>query len=123
MTIIRTLLFVVALLCGLIGMGCWVLLQLGGVTREQGPGTFLTVCGTAAVAVIALGTAAFLRERKHGFRAVLLRTLFLVGVCGLAVSAPFVLLSRGELIGITSVFLLVLMLYYAVFFCPTKPSA
>jgi len=95
----------------------------GRGTREQGPGTFLTVCGTAAVAVIALGTAAFLRERKHGFRAVLLRTLFLVGVCGLAVSAPFVLLSRGELIGITSVFLLVLMLYYAVFFCPTKPSA
>ena len=105
-------------------MGCWTLLQLGGVTREQGPGTFLTMCGTAAVAVIALGTMAFLRERKHGFSAVLQRTLSLVGVCGLAVSAPFMMLSRGEFIGIALLFLLVLVLsYIVVFFRSTVPSA
>jgi len=119
MTITRMVLFIAALGSGLIGMG---LLQLGGVTREQGPGTFLTMVGTAVVAVVALGTAAFLKERKHGFRAVLLRTLFLVGVCGLAVSAPFVVLSRGELLGITSVFILLLMLYCIVRIYPAPST-
>ena len=116
MTIIRTVLFILALLCGLVGMGCWTLLQLGGVTRDQGPGTFLTMCASAAVAAIALGAMAFLRERKHGFSAVLQRTLFLVAICGLAVSAPFTILSRGEMIGVPFLFLLVLVASYIVAF-------
>jgi hypothetical protein len=111
MTIIRTVLFIVALLCGLIGMGCWTLLQL--VTRDQGPGTFLTMCGSAVVAGIALGIMAFLRERKYGFCAVLQRTLFLVAICGLAVSAPPIILS-WELIGVPFLFLLVLVASYIV---------
>ena len=114
MTITRIVLFIVALVSGFVAMFSSNLLSLGGVTNEDAWGPQLVLCGSAMVAVMALAASAFLKERKQGFGAVCQRTLILLGVCGITVSLPFVILSGGEL-G-TSILLLALLLLAYVFF-------
>ncbi len=77
--------------------GCWLLLQLGGVTRSEGPVTALLMYCGAAVLAVCIAAAEYFRERKNGARAIWRRALFLAGAFGLPIPVFYVAVSRAQL--------------------------
>ena len=89
-------LFAIALVCGIAAMGCWVLTQAdAGISKEQGPVIILIVCLSSILFLLPLALSAYLRNKMEGTRSIAVRTVFLVGVCGILVVLFFVVTSRG----------------------------
>jgi hypothetical protein len=86
MKTVQIVLIIVGVLCGSAAMGCWLVLQLGGVSYE-GPITAAVMYGFVVFFTVALTTSAFLRDRAKGLGSIASRSMYLVGVCGI----PFLL--------------------------------
>jgi len=98
MKIIHRMLFAVALICGIASMGCWVLTQAdAAITKEEGPATILIMRLSFALFVLLHATSAFLSNKRGGASAILTRTLFLMGLCGVLVVLLFVATSVGRI--------------------------
>ncbi|MEP6534041.1 MAG: hypothetical protein ABJF23_01895 [Bryobacteraceae bacterium] len=95
MKVIQVVLMTASVPCGFAAMGCWVLLQLGGVTSNEGPTTALIMYGSAALFGITVAIAAFLQNPRKGVNAIALRSMYLSGVCGLPVLLSYAVVSRG----------------------------
>jgi hypothetical protein len=101
----RVILSSVAVLCGLAATGCFLLLQLGGVTKAEGPATALIMYGAAVGFVASSVGAAYLREEraKNGWE----RSLFLFGALGLPAPPFYVAVSNGEALELPQIDLLI----------------
>jgi len=95
MKAIQVVLIIVGVICGVVAMGSWLVLQLGGVTAKEGPTTALIMYACIAGFGITLTTSSFLRNRTKGRRAVAMRAMYLMGVSGLSVLLFFAVVSRG----------------------------
>jgi hypothetical protein len=98
MKILHGILFAVALVCGIAAMGCWVLTQAdAAITKEEVPATILIMRLSSVLFVSLHATSAFLSNRGQGANAIITRTLFLMGLCGVLVVLIFVATSIGRI--------------------------
>ena len=87
-----------AFLCGVRAMGYWVILQVGGVRPADRRGIALAGFGSALLFVILSSASAYLLKRRSGARAIVVKTLFLMGAHGLPSIAIFAIASRGAVL-------------------------
>ena len=98
--LIRQLLYLTAVLCGIAAMGCWVLTRSDAAfAKEQGPATLGLMMGSICVLLLAIAVSAYCARRKGGSPCILREALFLTGVCGFFALLYFVVVSRGALFG------------------------
>jgi hypothetical protein len=98
MKILHRILFAIALVCGIAAMGCWVLTQAdAAITKEEGPATVLIMSLSSVLFVLLHATSAILSNREQGASAIITRTLFLMGLCGVLVILLFVATSVGRI--------------------------
>jgi fucose 4-O-acetylase-like acetyltransferase len=98
MKLIHRALFAVALLCGITAMGSWVLTQGdAAITKEEVPMILLIMSLSSVLFVLLHATSAFLANKGKGVRAIVTRTLFLMGLCGVVVVLFFVATSVGRI--------------------------
>jgi hypothetical protein len=98
MKIFHRILFAIALVCGIAAMGCWVLTQAdAAITKEEGPATVLIMRLSSVLFVLLHATSAVLSNREQGASAIITRTLFLMGLCGVLVILLFVATSVGRI--------------------------
>jgi hypothetical protein len=96
MKILQAGLFIVALVCGIAAMGCWIFTQSdAGIPRQEGPLILVIMCLSSVFFVTSLAASAFLQNRMEGARSVARRALFLVGICGILVLLFFIVSSRA----------------------------
>ena len=112
----QIVLIIFGVACGLVAMGSWLVLRLGGVTKNEGPTTALIMFGSIVVFGITLTTSSFLRNRTHGVRSIALRSMYLAGVCGVAVLLFFAVVSRGTVFQLGDYDFLLILFACCVFF-------
>ena len=116
MKVWRAVLFGGGIACSFGSLGCWLLLQLGGVPRSQGPTTAFVMFACAAGFLVSVTGAVYVGERQNGVRAASQRVLFATGVCGIPVLLFFVAVSRGAILRIPEIDLLLFCLICLVAF-------
>ena len=117
----RTALFIFASIASLIALGCFNLLQFGGVGRESALGVALVMYCSAAIFAIANYISAYIKERRNGYRAVAIRGLFLAGSSGLPGLLFFVVVSRGAVLQMSEYVLLLVFFVSTLFLRLLKP--
>lgn len=119
MTLLRVAIGVAAFLCGVRAMGYWAILQIGGVWPAESGGISLVMGSSAFLFVILSLASAYLRERKSGARAIVVKTLFLTAAHGLPAIALFTVASRGAVLRMPTVMgLLILLVGFVLAFRP-----
>jgi hypothetical protein len=98
MKILHRILFAVALVCGIAAMGCWVLTQGdAAITKAEVPMTLVIMSLSSVLFVLLYATSAFSANKGKGVRAIVTRTLFLMGLCRVLVVLFFVAFSFGRI--------------------------
>lgn len=125
MTIARAALGTRAVVCSFASVGSWLLLQLGGVTPSEGFTTALVMYAGASAFLACVAGAAYLRERQNGSHAVWRRALFLMGAFGIPVPIFYIAVSRGAVLQLPEIdLLLVAFILLIAFFRPkNRPGA
>jgi hypothetical protein len=121
MSIRNFMLFAVATLSGIGAMGCWVLTQAdAAITLHRGSTVLLVMISCVLLFGTALSVSAFAATRRHGARAFISRTMFLVGLFGTITLLFFVVSSWGKIFffGPIPTVLLSAFLLLALFFRP-----
>jgi len=112
---------IAAVFSGTCAMGCWLLLQLSGVSRQDSGGTALVMYCSFFLFLGFNATAAYLREPLSGVRAVIVKTLYLTGVFGLPAIAIFSATSRGAILQMPEVVgLFILFVCFVIVFRPAS---
>jgi Sec-independent protein secretion pathway component TatC len=97
-TLSRLILAVGAFLCGIRAMGYWAILDLGGVRSGERSEIVSTVIRSALLFFVLSLASAWLQERKSGVRRIVMKTLYVTGVHGIAPMALFTLASSGAVL-------------------------
>jgi hypothetical protein len=128
MTLARVALAIGAVICAASAMGCWLLLQLGGVRPAESREIVRVMYSAGAIFIVLTGTSAYIRERKSGPRAVFVKMLYLVAAYALPSLALFTAVSRGtilqmpEVVGLSILFFCFLAFLRPQFQHPSEPK-